>query len=234
MTRHVLHVAQPVETGVAEVVLALARHQLHQGHRVTLACPSAGMLPDRAAALGVTVVAWPARREPGPSVVGEALRLRRIVAASGPDIVHLHSAKAGLAGRLAIRGARPTVFQPHAWSFHAANGVVRTFARGWERGASRWTDRVIAVSAAEGDEGRSVGVRAPITVAPNGVDTDRFVPVDDAGRAAARAALGLADAPTAVCVGRLCRQKGQDVAVAQQHDGSLPGQVVSGVRRESG
>jgi glycosyltransferase involved in cell wall biosynthesis len=210
----VLHVAQPVETGVAEVVLSLAAHQDARGHRVVVACPPEGMLPERAGALGVEVVAWPARREPGPGTVGEARRLARIVAATQPDIVHLHSAKAGLAGRLAVRGRRPTVFQPHAWSFHAATGPVRAGALGWERLASRWTDRVLAVSATEAEEGRAAGIRVATACTPNGVDTARFAPAGPGERAAARAALGLADVPTAICVGRLCPQKGQDLAIA--------------------
>ena len=45
----------------------------------------------------------------------------------------------------------------------------------------------------------------------NGVDLSRFRPAGDADRAAARALLGLEPAaPLAVCVGRVCRQKGQD------------------------
>jgi hypothetical protein len=45
-----------------------------------------------------------------------------------PDLVHAHSAKAGLAGRLAVRGRIPTVFQPHAWSFEAVGGVTAALA----------------------------------------------------------------------------------------------------------
>jgi glycosyltransferase involved in cell wall biosynthesis len=209
----ILHVAQPVETGVAEVVLTLAAHQHARGHHVVVACPPHGMLPERARALGVEVVAWPARRQPGPATLGEARRLARIVAATRPDLVHLHSAKAGLAGRLGVRGRRPTLFQPHAWSFHAATGPVRAGALGWERLAARWTDRVLAVSAAEAEEGRAAGIVAAVARTPNGVDTDRFTVSGPDDRAAARAALGLADVPTAVCVGRLCPQKGQDLAI---------------------
>ncbi|MDT4989867.1 MAG: hypothetical protein QOI74_3961, partial [Micromonosporaceae bacterium] len=48
-----------------------------------------------------------------------------------------------------------------------------------------------------------------------GVDLYRFRPAGDGARAAARAGLGVpADAPLAVCVGRVTRQKGQDVLLA--------------------
>jgi glycosyltransferase involved in cell wall biosynthesis len=210
----VLHVAQPTETGVAEVVLALVAQQVAAGHRVAVACPPVGALAERAERAGAEVRPWPARRQPGPATLGETLRLGRIIAASDPDVVHLHSAKAGLAGRLAVRGRRPTVFQPHAWSFHAVTGPMRRLTVQWERLGARWTDRVLAVSGAEGAEGRAAGVDVAVAIAPNGVDLVRFVPVGPPARLAARASLGLADAPTAVCVGRVCRQKGQDLLVA--------------------
>ncbi|OMQ15223.1 glycosyl transferase, partial [Modestobacter sp. VKM Ac-2676] len=69
----------------------------------------------------------------------ETLTLRRVVRAADPELVHLHSAKAGLAGRLAVQGSRRTVFQPHAWSFEAVTGGVAEASRRWERAAQRWT-----------------------------------------------------------------------------------------------
>jgi glycosyltransferase involved in cell wall biosynthesis len=128
-----------------------------------------------------------------------------------PDLVHLHSAKAGLTGRLALRGGRPTVFQPHAWSFEAAEGTVARMARTWERFASRWTDLLVCVSEDERRRGEDVGVRARTIVLPNGIDLGRYRPTGPAERSSARRDLGLADRPTVVCVGRLAHQKGQDV-----------------------
>jgi glycosyltransferase involved in cell wall biosynthesis len=122
--------------------------------------------------------------------------------------VHLHSSKAGLAGRLAVRGRRPTVFQPHLWSFETANGSLRRAAAAWERFASRWTDLVVCVSDDELAAGRAAGVTAEAEVVCNGVDTGYFVPGD---RTAARRRLGLPErAPIAVCLGRLAELKGQD------------------------
>ncbi|WP_308800513.1 glycosyltransferase, partial [Streptomyces sp. NEAU-H3] len=121
-----------------------------------------------------------------------------------PDLLHLHSAKAGLAARLAVRGALPTVFQPHAWSFEAAGGPVGAFARHWERYGARWADRLLCVSEAERRTGEQAGVRGEFAVLPNGVDLTAFRP--EGGRYAYGDG-----APLVVCVGRLCRQKGQDV-----------------------
>ncbi|MEU7790747.1 glycosyltransferase [Amycolatopsis sp. NPDC049159] len=204
----VVHVSQPVAAGVAVVVLELAVAQRNRGWSVTVVCPPSGWLARRARELGVPVRAWTATRSPGVRSVAETLRLHRLLSELDPDVVHLHSSKAGLAGRLAVRGGRATVFQPHLWSFETARGPLRRATAAWERFASRWTDLVVCVSDDELVAGRAAGVRARAEVVCNGVDTVRFSPGD---RGSARRRLGLPEhAPIAVCLGRLAELKGQD------------------------
>ncbi|GAA2194835.1 glycosyltransferase family 4 protein [Streptomyces bangladeshensis] len=276
----VLHLAQPVDGGVARVVLDLARAQLAAGLRVTAACPG-GPLAAGLRELGADVREWRAGRAPGPALPGEVRRLARLIEEVRPELVHAHSAKAGLAARLAVRGRVPTVFQPHAWSFEAVGGLTAALALRWERWGARWADRVLCVSEAERTTGLRAGVRAAYTVVPNGIDTTRFTPAPPTATAtpphrpdhptapaapspAPRAADGekppteppapgdgsrpagprAHDAcaesgsgsrngsgsesagrrPLVVCVGRLCRQKGQDVLLAAWEDilGELP------------
>ncbi len=212
MSLTILHVSQPADGGVAQVVADLVRGQIADGHRVVLACLPEGRLAATARAAGAEVHTWAAVRTPVTGLAREVGTLRRIVAATDPHLVHLHSSKAGLAGRLAVRGGRPTVFQPHAWSFAAVTGATAVAARCWERLALRWTDRVLCVSAQERGEGVAAGLRAPWALAPNGLDLDRFDASRLPGQEQARALLDLDDGgPWAVCVARLCQQKGQDV-----------------------
>ncbi|GGS45989.1 glycosyltransferase family 4 protein [Streptomyces cinerochromogenes] len=224
----VLHLAQPVDGGVARVVLDLARAQLAAGLHVTAACPG-GALAAGLRELGADVRDWRAGRSPGPGLPGEVRRLARLVDEVRPELVHAHSAKAGLAARLAVRGRVPTVFQPHAWSFEAVGGLTAALALGWERWGARWADRVVCVSEAERTTGLRAGVRAAYAVIPNGIDTTRFTPLapqgpqgpqaprpprahDPQGSHGPQAADG--GNPLVVCVGRLCRQKAQDVLLA--------------------
>ncbi|MER5636554.1 glycosyltransferase [Kitasatospora sp. NPDC002227] len=208
----ILHISQPVDGGVARVVVDLVRGQREAGCRVLVACPQGGRLAAEAATAGALVLDWPATRSPGSTTLAEAFRLRRIVKAAKPDVLHLHSAKAGLAGRLAVRGKVPTVFQPHAWSFAAVEGPLAAATLRWERYATRWARAVLCVSEQERQDGEGAGLEAAWHVVPNGVDVRHHAPADSAARRAARMSLGLdLDAPLAVCVGRLCRQKGQDV-----------------------
>ncbi|MGH3814171.1 MAG: glycosyltransferase, partial [Pseudonocardiaceae bacterium] len=118
----VLHTVQPTDAGVAGYVAAVATDQLARGWRVMVACPCGGHLAADLATRGIPRLRWPATRSPGADTVPETQRLRRLIRAVRPDVVHLHSAKAGLAGRLALRGRRPTLFQPHGWSWLAVRG----------------------------------------------------------------------------------------------------------------
>ncbi|WUH98937.1 glycosyltransferase [Spirillospora sp. NBC_00431] len=212
----VLHVSQPNVGGVAVYVGQVVGDQRERGWDVAVACPAGGALPGQCAAAGVPWLDWPAGRAPGPRTLLESLSLRRLVKDFGPDVVHLHSAKAGLAGRLARRPhGTPTIFQPHGWSWLAATGGQVAASRGWERVAARWSDALVCVGVGELREGMREGVRGPYRLVRNGVDRRRFRPADGTARLGARARLGLpAAAPLAVCVGRLTRQKGQDVLVA--------------------
>ena len=204
----ILHVSQPAEAGVATVVTALVKDQDQRGHDVQVACRPGSALATQIQQLGVVVHPWPAVRSLGPSAVAETYRLRHIVDRVDPDVVVLHSAKAGLTGRLALRGSRCTVYVPHAWSFEAATGPLSTASTWWEILAGRWTDVVVCVSEDERERGASVGIAAAMEVVPNGVDIEARVPRP---RVPARRKLGLSEHPTVVCVGRLARQKGQDL-----------------------
>lgn len=143
--------------------------------------------------------------------------LRRAMADS--DVVFLHSSKAGALGRIATlslpRRRSLLVFYPHAWSWEVGGKGAAVY-RATEHLLAPVADRIVAVSGAEERRGRVVlgpRGRSRIEVIENGVDVDRFVAQGPC------AALG--SAPSVVCVGRLCDQKGQDLLVASMRDPRL-------------
>ncbi|MFI7617457.1 glycosyltransferase [Nonomuraea terrae] len=215
VTPRVLHVTQPVDGGVGAYVATAVADQARRGWPVAVACPRTGPLARELDALGVPHLDWTARRAPGIGDAAQAARLWQLVRLFRPDVVHLHSSKAGLTGRLAVRGRVPTLFQPHGWSWLAVRGAAAGAALGWERLAARWTDRIVCVGADEAALARRHGVRGDLVVVRNGVDLRRFRPAGERERAAARARHGIAgETPLAVCVGRVTRQKGQDLLLS--------------------
>jgi glycosyltransferase involved in cell wall biosynthesis len=211
---HVLMVSQPTVAGVAQCVLDWSAGLEADGWQVSVAAPPLGELLRWCADAGIPAHSWEAERSPYAHVVAETRALRRIVATLAPDIVVLHSSKAGLDGRLMLRGRVPTVFVPHAWSFDAATGAARRAALMWERvAARRWTDSIICVSTAEYRRGEAMGVKARYHIARNGVDLAAVRLATGRGdRTALRADLGIApETRLVVCLGRLTTQKGQDV-----------------------
>jgi glycosyltransferase involved in cell wall biosynthesis len=190
----------------------LARDQRKRGYEVALAGPAAAPLARELESFGARHFPWEAIAQPKPPAVArEIASLRRIVAAWEPDVVHLHSSKAGMVGRLVVRRRRPTIVQPHSWSFWARTGALQRATLEWERLGARWSSVVLCVSEDERRQGVEAGIRADYRVLPNGVDLDRFGPGD---RATAREQLGIApDEPIVVCVGRLHRQKNQAALV---------------------
>jgi glycosyltransferase involved in cell wall biosynthesis len=205
---HVLHVSATTGGGIASLATGYVRDQVERGWNVSVACPSYGELGFAARGLGAEVSWWDAGRRRG--VLDQAARLRRVVAATRPDVVHLHGGTAGVIGRLVVRDRLPTVYQPHG---SPAPGAGRRARVRWELYAQRWTTELVVTSTDEREQYAELGVTSTSTVLPRGVDLTRFRPASPRDRTAARKELGLEDVPTAITVGDLTRRKGHQELV---------------------
>ena len=141
------------------------------------------------------------------------VRLRRLLKDLRPDIVHTHSSKAGIIGRVAARGVGARlVHSVHGWGHTPADPAVRR----WllvriERAIATWTDALVAVS----DDVRQEGVRSGIgtpdqyVVIPELVDLRPHDRDFGAARRRARHALGISGVEGSIVgwVGRYVPQK---------------------------
>ncbi|MGE0141789.1 MAG: glycosyltransferase [Planctomycetota bacterium] len=118
------------------------------------------------------------------------VRLRAVIAAFQPDVVHSHMTKAGALARRAARGRVPCV----AHTFHGLvlrdyAGPIASRALRWlERSLARHTDLLFAVSDSCRDELASLGVADRVRVVPTAIEFDAL---RRWSRAEARTALGL-------------------------------------------
>ncbi len=132
--------------------------------------------------------------------------IRRAFAEYEPQLVHTHSSKAGILGRLAAHQLGiPAVHTIHGASFHYGQNVVAHTAYKWaERRAARWCQHYITVCDAMIDQYVDAGIasRDKFTTIYSGMDVDHFLtPRRDP--VSLRAELGLA--PTDIVLGKVAR-----------------------------
>jgi glycosyltransferase involved in cell wall biosynthesis len=143
-------------------------------------------------------------------------KLLALIRRERPDIVHTHTAKAGLLGRVAasLAGVPLVVHTFHGHVFHGYFSPARTnLFVAIERWLARRTHRLIAVSGRVREEVLARGVGRPerFHVVPVGLDLQRFADCDPQ-RGELRAELGLpAGAPLVGIVARLVPIKRHEV-----------------------
>lgn len=166
--------------------------------RVEVACPPVRSeshgdtsFVDDLRAAPVAIHALPMRRALHPLHDARAiLGLARLIRSGGYDIVHTHSTKAGVTGRLAaVLSAARVVHTPHGFYFlNSPRGLRRAAYRLLERALGGVTDRLIALSPSERRVAESIVSAGKVRLIPNSFE--RFQPL---GRAEARRRLGLPD-----------------------------------------
>ena len=117
----ILLVIESTSGGSARHVLDLAQGLIEEGHLVQVAFSSLRadkwFLDELGSIEGLRTHVIDMQRNPGPSDIGAALKLRKLIRGNGPfDIVHGHSSKAGALVRLAAVGLGcARVYTPHAF-----------------------------------------------------------------------------------------------------------------------
>lgn len=160
--------------------------------------PEGGLLEEGRAG-GLPIETLPAlRRNIQPLVDWQAYRqLKKSIAAFKPDVVHTHSAKAGLLGRAAAweLGVPAVIHTVHGAPFHPYQpAAARRFFIACERWAARRCHHMISVADAMTElmTGAGVAPAEKFTTIYSGMKVESFQQASQF-RSAARAALGIAD-----------------------------------------
>ena len=239
----VLHVLEALEGGTARHLVDVVRHTPGVAHHVATPSERVGWVTDASAfaafnEAGAEVHLLGMRRRPlSPRNALALAALTRLVASLRPAIVHGHSAAGGALARLTPRIGRPAVV-------YTPNGLAQgRLAHAVERALGPRTDRLVAVSASEGELvlARRLVEPGRLSVVPNGVDLTAPPPACDL-----RQHLGIAaGTPLVGTVARLVPQKSPldfvaaaavvaeqrpDVHVALVGSGPLRAEVVAAVR----
>jgi len=196
--------------GAQQIVYILSRH-LRADYDVTVACAPGGFLIEKLREEQIRVVEIPELVRPLNPILDlkALLKLYRWLHREHFDLIHAHSTKAGLLGRLAARlaGMPAALFTAHGWAFTEG----RAYWKRWllaqvERLAAKVTTKIICVSEHDLRLALQFQVASPdqLIVIHNGVDPRPFLNADGNR---IRRQLGLKGNPLLTFVGRLAPQK---------------------------
>ncbi|MFK7803980.1 MAG: glycosyltransferase family 4 protein [Anaerolineae bacterium] len=174
-----------------------------------------GSLIDEVRQRGTNLTIMPEmRREVSPANDLKAVwKLRQMMIEGKYDIVHTHSSKAGVIGRLAAKwaGVPLVVHTVHGWSYHEhMSPGKKNFYVALEKIGYRNGDAMVTVSPKDIDKGLAEGIgrREDYTVIRSGIELDRFGQVSAETASNMRRSLGIpADALVIGSVTRLSEQK---------------------------
>jgi len=205
--RHVILLSARIDPARYSTLLVTGHEAPSEGNMSSLA-KSVAVEPRVVAGLGREISLW---RD-----LLAWFRLYRLCVRYRPHIVHTHTAKAGVLGRLAARAAKVPVIV-HTYHGHVFQGYfsplkTRLFLA-IERWLGRSTQRLIAVSEAVCQDLLQLGIGTPesLVVIPLGLNLDPFLRCEDL-RGQLRAELGLQpDTPLVGIVARLVPIKAHEV-----------------------
>jgi glycosyltransferase involved in cell wall biosynthesis len=134
--------------GASMHVIELAEEMQRLGHQVTLLIGRGEVVATLAQNRGLPVVVEDllVRNIAPLTDLRCLLRLRKLIRQLQPDLIHLHSAKAGLLGRLAAKSvAMPVVYSVHGWAFNMYSGLLARIYRQLENWLLPLTDALVLV-----------------------------------------------------------------------------------------
>lgn len=222
----ILHVVEATTAGVGRHVLDLSGHMQRAGLDVAVACPRMRenakrdtAFVDKLKAAGVPVVEISMRYGIHPSADLRSYRcLVQLLRRGRYDVVHTHSSKAGVLGRLAgwHCGVPVLVYTPNAFAFLGAhNRLLRWLYRTVEqRLGHQATDALICVSRSEMALADSLAIvpLERLVLLENTLDASDFATLAD--QVEAKSSLGLdPDHLVVGYTGRLAKQKGVEYLI---------------------
>lgn len=146
----VLHITQAfggVETYLRQVVQNIDREKFE----IVIASPERDLLQNFCKENNVKHYVLHLARGANPiGDLASVFRIRKLIKKEKPNIVHLHSSKAGFVGRIAAKTKKcKSLFTPHGVSYLSFVGIKRLIFFSLELFAKRFTYKVLAISHSE-------------------------------------------------------------------------------------
>lgn len=161
--------------GASVHLLDLTKGMINQGHQVHVLVGGVGIFTEELVKNNISFTSLKhLKRE--ISIIDDVLgfwEIKKYLKQLKPDVVHCHSSKAGLLGRLAAKSLQfPVVFTAHGWAFTEGISPVRQklYAK-IEKFLIKFSDHIITVSEFDRVYGFKFGVGSPdkVTTVHNGI-----------------------------------------------------------------
>lgn len=149
--RKILHITQS-NGGVEEYLKMFFSHIDKEHFEVEIICPNYPSMIEEMKKLGVKVHVVNMKRNMSLfSDLKDYIKIKKYIKSSNPDIVHVHSSKAGVIGRIAaVRSKVPCVYNAHGWSFSMDTSKMKKMIYAFiERICARYTAKIINISDGE-------------------------------------------------------------------------------------
>lgn len=193
--------------GITSYLLTLTRSCVSQGHQVIVASSGGDMLPELEAAGARHVqFAFRVKCDVHPGLLGEAVRLARLVRCEKADVIHAQTRVTQMCAALASMLSQV----PYVSTCH---GFFRPHLG--RRLLPLWGRKVIAISTPVEQHLRQDHQLklSRIAFIPNGIDLNRFVPQDEARRLELRRQWGFGSEPLLGIIARLSDVKGHQFLI---------------------
>lgn len=162
--------------GAQAQLYSVVKHAKELGHKCVVVIGETGELVNRLSELDVKVIILPNLiREINPFKDFRCIfELVQIIKKEKPDLLHAHSSKAGIVGRIAAKLTHtPNVFTAHGWAF--TEGVAEKKRKLFifiERFVALFTNKIICVSNYDRDLAinNKVGTNQKLVTIHNGVE----------------------------------------------------------------
>lgn len=106
------------------------------------------------------------------------LKIRKLIKKYSPDVIYMHSSKAGAVGRIANIGIKnKSLYNPHGWSFNMeCSNIKRNIYKYIEKVLSIFCTDIVAISKFEKDSAlkNNICKEEKISIIFNGIDIDEY------------------------------------------------------------
>lgn len=175
----VLHITQATIGGTLEYLKLFFTHINKDEYEVYLACPSYGPMKKEIEDIGVKVYPLEMTREISlKDDLNSFMDMKKLIKKVNPDIVHLHSSKAGVLGKIAsYLNNIPCIYNAHGWSFSMNVSYKKKKVYSLiEKYTSLFCDKIVNISDYEHNLAKQYNIASDkkmITI-HNGIDIEKY------------------------------------------------------------